>query len=94
MDSQNPSDPKGFDRRDFLKLGAASGLGFLTGSIARTAEAATPKPAPDKPAMPTRNLGRTGQRVGIFSLGGQSAIEQANNADVAVPIIERRSIWA
>ena len=39
--------------------------------------------------MPTRNLGRTGYKVGIFSLGGQSAIEQPNNFDVAVPLIER-----
>jgi uncharacterized protein len=40
-------------------------------------------------AMPTRNLGRTGYKVGIFSLGGQAALEKPNNFDVAVPIIER-----
>ena len=40
-------------------------------------------------AMPTRNLGRTGHRTGIFSLGGQASIEQPNNEAVAVPIIER-----
>jgi hypothetical protein len=40
-------------------------------------------------AMPTRNLGRTGYRVGIFSLGGQAAIEQPDNEAVAVPIVER-----
>jgi hypothetical protein len=39
--------------------------------------------------MPTRNLGKTGFKVGIFSLGGQSAIEQPNNWDIAVPLIER-----
>jgi aryl-alcohol dehydrogenase-like predicted oxidoreductase len=39
--------------------------------------------------MPTRNLGRTGHRVGLFSLGGQAAIEKPDNAAVAVPIIER-----
>jgi aryl-alcohol dehydrogenase-like predicted oxidoreductase len=39
--------------------------------------------------MPTRNLGKTGHRVGIFSLGGQAALERPNNFDVAVPIIER-----
>jgi hypothetical protein len=39
--------------------------------------------------MPTRNLGKTGYKVGIFSLGGQSAIEQPNNFNVAVPLIER-----
>jgi predicted aldo/keto reductase-like oxidoreductase len=39
--------------------------------------------------MPTRNLGRTGYRVGIFSLGGQAAIEHPNNEAAAVPIVER-----
>jgi hypothetical protein len=39
--------------------------------------------------MPTRNLGRTGYKVGIFSLGGQAALEKPNNFDAAVPIIER-----
>jgi aryl-alcohol dehydrogenase-like predicted oxidoreductase len=39
--------------------------------------------------MPTRNLGKTGYRVGIFSLGGQASVEKPNNFDIAVPIIER-----
>jgi len=39
--------------------------------------------------MPTRNLGKTGFRVGIFSLGGQGALEKANNEAIAVPIIEK-----
>jgi hypothetical protein len=40
-------------------------------------------------AMPTRNLGKIGYKVGIFSLGGQAALEKPDNFDVAVPIIER-----
>jgi uncharacterized protein len=80
-------------RRDVLKIGAAATAGFLAGG-AGNADAASPPPAlPDNRAtalaMPTRNLGKTGFRVGIFSLGGQAAIEQADNADVAVPLIER-----
>ena len=39
--------------------------------------------------MPTRNLGKTGYKVGIFSLGGQAAIEKPHNEAAAVPIIER-----
>jgi hypothetical protein len=39
--------------------------------------------------MPTRNLGKTGYKVGIFSLGGQASLERPNNFDVAVPIIDR-----
>jgi aryl-alcohol dehydrogenase-like predicted oxidoreductase len=39
--------------------------------------------------MPTRNLGKTGHKVALFSLGGQAALEQNDNEGVAVPIIER-----
>jgi hypothetical protein len=39
--------------------------------------------------MPTRNLGKTGYKVALFSLGGQAALEHSNNEAVAVPIIER-----
>jgi len=80
-------------RREFLKAGGAltAALMVPTGLAAET-----PKTMPALPsnpitlkAMPTRNLGRTGYKVGIFSLGGQAAIEHANNFDAAVPIIER-----
>ncbi len=80
------------DRRDFLKLGSAAATGFLAGgALPQSAQAA--RPFPHNPvtqnAMPTRNLGRTGYRVGIFSLGGQAAVEQPNNEAIAVPIVER-----
>ena len=39
--------------------------------------------------MPTRNLGKTGHRAGIFGLGGQAALERGHNEAVAVPLIER-----
>jgi hypothetical protein len=42
-----------------------------------------------EPKMPTRDLGRTGFRVGLFSLGGQAAIEQPDNETKAVAIVER-----
>lgn len=77
------------ERRDILKIGAAATVGLL----ARDVHASVPPSLPSNPvtakAMPTRNLGRTGYRVAIFSLGGQAAIEQPNNEAVAVPIIER-----
>jgi len=92
MDDEQTRDPQNLDRRGFLRLGTAAGAGLLTGTIATGASAALP-PLPVNPrtsgAMPTRNLGRTGYRVGIFSLGGQAAIEQPDNEAVAVPIIER-----
>ena len=79
------------ERRDFLRLGGATAAGLLVNS----ALADTPSviPVGEKPAsaiaMPTRNLGRTGYKVGIFSLGGQAALERGHNFDNAVPIIER-----
>jgi len=39
--------------------------------------------------MPTRNLGKTGFKVGIFSLGGQSVLERAHTEDASIPLIDR-----
>ena len=80
-------------RRDFLKAGGAVTAAFLAPS-ALAAESTKTLPAlPSNPvtlsAMPTRNLGKTGYKVGIFSLGGQAALEKPNNEAAAVPIIER-----
>lgn len=79
-------------RRDFLKKSSVLGAAVVAGGVADKASKAFP-PLPVNPvterAMPTRNLGRTSYRVGIFSLGGQASIEQPNNEAVAVPIIER-----
>jgi hypothetical protein len=79
-------------RREFLKVGGAVTAALLT----QSALADAPRKLPALPlnpktpaAMPTRNLGKTGYKVGIFSLGGQASLERANNFDVAVPIIER-----
>src|ERR1700730_12174281 len=83
---------RGHARREFLKVGGAATAALLT----PTAFAVTPnKSLPALPsnsitmkAMPTRNLGKTGYKVSIFSLGGQAALEKANDFDTAVPIIE------
>jgi aryl-alcohol dehydrogenase-like predicted oxidoreductase len=79
-------------RREFLKAGGA----ITAALLAPSALANTPKALPSLPlnpktpaTMPTRNLGKTGYKVGIFSLGGQGSLEKPNNFDVAVPIIER-----
>lgn len=88
----------GMERRDLFRLGAAAAAGMAAGAVGQRLSAGQPPPAavpplPQNPrtrdAMPTRNLGRTGFRVGLFSLGGQAAIEQEDNAKIAVPIIER-----
>ena len=74
-------------RRELLKLGAAA----VAGLAVKLRASAAPAAADEKPkaALPARNLGRTGYSVGIFSLGGQAAVEKADNAAVAVPIIEK-----
>lgn len=82
------------DRRNFLKTGGAVAAGLLTNApVLASASAAALPPLPANPrtlaAMPTRNLGKTGYKVGIFSLGGQAALEKHDNFDAAVPIIER-----
>jgi uncharacterized protein len=81
-------------RREFLKNGGVLTAALLAPSAGLAASADKVLPGlPSNPrtphAMPTRNLGKTGYKVGVFSLGGQAALERPNNFDVAVPIIER-----
>jgi hypothetical protein len=80
------------DRRDFLKIGGGATAGVLAGAALPSSSLAVP-PLPANPktaaAMPTRNLGKTGYRVGLFSLGGQAAIELPGNEATAVAIVER-----
>src|SRR3981081_3229558 len=88
------SQPISSNRRNFLKAGGAIAAGLLANGTVPARGAATSLPAlpvnsKTQGAMPTRNLGKTGYKVGIFSLGGQAALEHANNFDVAVPVIER-----
>jgi aryl-alcohol dehydrogenase-like predicted oxidoreductase len=75
------------DRRAFLKAGGSIAAGLLAQPVL-AANAGAAATAPSAPAMPTRNLGRTGHKVAIFSLGGQAALERANNEAVAVQIVE------
>lgn len=82
------------DRRTFLKAGSAVAAGLFTQAAIPPQASANQLPSlPVNPktqaAMPTRNLGKTGYKVGIFSLGGQASLERGNNFDIAVPIIER-----
>jgi len=89
----NPSSPSS-NRRKFLKTSGAVAAGLLTGGTAfghpaTSALPPLPANANTQAAMPTRNLGKTGFKVAIFSLGGQAAIEKPDNFAVAVPIIER-----
>jgi aryl-alcohol dehydrogenase-like predicted oxidoreductase len=86
--------PNASNRRNFLKTTGAVAAGLLANGAALASPSTTVlPPLPANPAtlaaMPTRNLGKTGYKVGIFSLGGQAALEKPDNFEIAVPIIER-----
>jgi uncharacterized protein len=90
--SKHSSDKSSNNRRSFLKAGgimSAALLGSTTLPAPLTGQASAPSRTSIGDAMPTRNLGKTGYKVGIFSLGGQAALEKANNEGTAVLIIEK-----
>lgn len=95
MNPSHPSDPfEAPSRRTFLQAGmAALAATALPGRPAEAAEARAFPALPFNPRtarmMPTRNLGRTGHRVGLFSLGGQAVIEKPDQEAAAVSLIER-----
>lgn len=99
---EEPSSTHQRHRRDFLKIsGASLALGLTQAALPASAHAdehsqqlapaeTTPQNARAiQDMMPTRNLGKTGFRTGIFGLGGQGALEKVNNEAVAEPIIQR-----
>lgn len=89
-------------RREFLetslKVASLMGVGYLTGITSCNLSNSGQKNLIKKTSlnlnattldMPTRKLGNTGYNVKLFSLGGQAALEQGNNMDIAVSIINR-----
>jgi hypothetical protein len=64
---------------------------FLATGLVAAAVRTTPLPYNSKTlgAMPLHNLGRTGYRVGILSLGGQATLEIAGKEAESEPIINR-----
>jgi hypothetical protein len=75
-------------RRSFLKSGAVLAAGVIASSAAGEVTA-SPAHAASQDLMPTRNLGKTGFRAGIFGMGGQGALEKPNNEAVVLPMIQR-----
>lgn len=91
MDKKQAEETGRSNRRSFLKTGGVMTAAVI-GSAALPklgATASTSADSSQRDAMPTRNLGKTGYKVGIFSLGGQASLERPHNEDVAVPIIEK-----
>ncbi len=76
------------DRRSFLKnsLTATTGIGLTLsgGLLAKTAAWAN---QPASGSIPKQPLGKTGHNVGIFSLGGETTVEQPAKRDEAIEII-------
>src|SRR5437879_3348103 len=92
MSDQKSSGPPAENRRHFLKTGGAAAAALVATTALPSNVSAMPA-MPSNPvtakSMPTRNLGTTGYRVGIFSLGGQAALEHADNEENAVAVINR-----
>jgi aryl-alcohol dehydrogenase-like predicted oxidoreductase len=79
-------------RRSFLKSGAAIAAGISTGAVSSSAAGemtSSQSRVASQDLMPTRNLGKTGFRVGVFGMGGQGALEKPNNEAVALAMIQR-----
>ena len=92
MRENSKSKPRSTSRRNFIRTTGAVTAGLVAQGVLQKSSAVLP-PLPSNPAtpgaMPTRNLGRTGYRVGIFSLGGQAVIEKPDSEAVAVAIVEK-----
>src|ERR1700733_1429499 len=97
MSKHKSQQPSISNRRSFLKTGGLVTAAVLGSAalpdLARGQSEQSSHPLPSNSAstrsMPTRNLGKTGYKVGIFSLGGQAALEKANNEAAAVAVIEK-----
>ncbi len=78
------------NRRSFIKTGlaTAAGIGVLsqTGAVTKAEKLIANV---TRTTMPKRKLGKTGYNVSLFSLGGQSTIEQPDTLDESVEIINR-----
>jgi len=77
------------NRRGFLGAGLAGAPAAALASAAGAAKNAMPYNPRTERAMPMHNLGRTGYRVGILSLGGQATLEIAGREAEAEQIINR-----
>lgn len=94
MAPRKPSRRSGLmPRRHVLKLGVATAAAAAAARVSAgppfTTVPRTPHVPDLPPLMPTRPLGRTGHAVGLFSLGGQAAVEKPDNEAQAVAIVER-----
>ncbi len=76
-------------RRDFLKTSLAAAVSLGGGNIFKFLRQIKAGPDSENKNMPLRQLGKTGHKVSIFSLGGESAVENRRNRKKAVDLINR-----
>jgi hypothetical protein len=79
------------DRRTFLKAGGimtASVLGSIAGADLAGGQSGLASNPATSASMPTRNLGKTGHKVGIFSPGGPAALEKRRTRPMLSPLPE------
>ncbi len=74
-----------------MATGLSAGMLTSASTVAAAAAKSTnaDEAGPIQGLMPTRNLGKTGARVGIFGLGGQGALERPHQEELALKMIER-----
>ena len=72
-------------RREFIKTSASAVAAYGLTSCASSVEPTLTTPL----VMPARRLGNTGFNVGLFSLGGQAALETPGQEDLSDEIINR-----
>jgi len=78
------------NRRKFIKTGVATAAGVsLLSQTGAFTNAEKLVANVTKSTMPKRKLGKTNYDVSLFSLGGQSTIEQPDKLDESVEIINR-----
>lgn len=77
------------NRRGFLGAGLAGATAVAVPSATAAAKHAMPYNPRTEKAMPMHNLGRTGYRVGILSLGGQATLEIAGREAESEQILNR-----
>ncbi len=81
---------KEMNRREMLKLLLASGVGLGASAMSNFIPVGKLTATPNiSGSMPMRRLGKTGYNVGLFSLGGESTVEQRHQKQKAVEIINK-----
>jgi predicted aldo/keto reductase-like oxidoreductase len=92
---------KKINRRNFLATGLTSAVVVAAGSATASPQQKkmvsprdkTVKDLPYNPRthkiMPTRNLGKTGYQVGLFSLGGQATVEIKGKEKESIDIVNK-----